>query len=570
MRGRALVDYHGLYLTIGPPGTGKTTWLATQIRAIAERARVLSRGARVLVCSLTRTAAAEIAGRDLEISPGAIGTLHAHCFRALERPELAERHFAEWNALYPDLMLMGEGVDVDEASFDGRGLSEGDRVYARYHLLRARRVASESYPFRVRAFAERFTAWKAEKGYLDFTDLIEQCFNEGLGPPGDPEIVICDEAQDLSRLELDLLLEWGRKAGAVILAGDPWQALYTWRGAMPAIFFDATVPEDHRRVLRQSYRLPVAVHTVATAWIRRHLSDFQPIDFLPRPEPGIVRHYLAGDWRHPERIFHEIVTRLEGGPGRVMVSASCGYMLQPLLGLAREVGLPFSNPWRLRRGDWNPLGARRGLSSVDRLMAFLAVLDREIAPMWRREDLSRWIEPLRSKGLLKHGAKKLAEAWAEEPIGGYGGPDMSDWIALFEPEAAEELWATACTKGGKYGEAEASDRAMVKWYVERLLPARVSAFEFPVAVWEKRGVAGLTEAPRLHFGTIHSFKGAEADTVYLFPDLSGQALEGMAHTEGRDEVARMFYVGMTRAKNELVFLAPYIPRYSVSFGGLTA
>lgn len=59
------------------------------------------------------------------------------------------------------------------------------------------------------------------------------------------------------------------------------------------------------------------------------------------------------------------------------------------------------------------------------------------------------------------------------------------------------------------------------------------------------------EAPRLWVGTIHSVKGAEADVVYLWPDISYAATR-----DDPDAVRRVFYVGMTRAREKVVLCAP--------------
>src|SRR5579885_1884867 len=59
----------------GPPGTGKTTSLTRQIRRAVDRYGRDS----VLVTSFSRAAAAELAGRDLPLSPDRVGTLHSHC-----------------------------------------------------------------------------------------------------------------------------------------------------------------------------------------------------------------------------------------------------------------------------------------------------------------------------------------------------------------------------------------------------------------------------------------------------------------------------------------------------------
>ena len=57
-----------------------------------------------------------------------------------------------------------------------------------------------------------------------------------------------------------LVRKWGHEAGASICVGDPWQALYTWRGAHVELFNDPSVPRSHRDVLSRSYRVPRRVH----------------------------------------------------------------------------------------------------------------------------------------------------------------------------------------------------------------------------------------------------------------------------------------------------------------------
>ena len=62
----------------------------------------------------------------------------------------------------------------------------------------------------------------------------------------------------------------------------------------------------------------------------------------------------------------------------------------------------------------------------------------------------------------------------------------------------------------------------------------------------------LLEQPRVVVGTIHSVKGGQADVVYLFPDLS-QAGAAQYERSGPpcDSVIRLFYVGVTRAREAL-------------------
>jgi DNA helicase-2/ATP-dependent DNA helicase PcrA len=64
----------------------------------------------------------------------------------------------------------------------------------------------------------------------------------------------------------------------------------------------------------------------------------------------------------------------------------------------------------------------------------------------------------------------------------------------------------------------------------------------------------LALQPRIQFSTIHGAKGAEADNVVICPDVSHKAYLEMQ--ENPDDEARVFYVGVTRAKKNLYILTP--------------
>src|SRR3972149_4624315 len=123
---------------VGPPGCGKTTYLSRQVRLAWEA------GHEVMVCSLTRTAAAEVAGRDLPLRPEAIGTLHSQAYHALRRGKIAiaddPAHLTEWNEAHPNLALSGGRIlDEDNAAPNG-GPTEADASYLDYNNQRARMI----------------------------------------------------------------------------------------------------------------------------------------------------------------------------------------------------------------------------------------------------------------------------------------------------------------------------------------------------------------------------------------------------------------------------------------------
>jgi len=64
----------------------------------------------------------------------------------------------------------------------------------------------------------------------------------------------------------------------------------------------------------------------------------------------------------------------------------------------------------------------------------------------------------------------------------------------------------------------------------------------------------LTEKPRIRIETIHGVKGAQADNVMLLTDMSSRTARGFDHNP--DAEHRVFYVGITRTKQQLNIIMP--------------
>ena len=550
--------YEGTYLINGPPGTGKTTFLQGQVRAIVDHNRVLRRNPSVVLCSLTKTAAKEIATPkpgtpELGLESWRIGTLHAHAYRSLERPTIAETKLGEWNAERPDMALAEESsVDLDEPSSEWNPQKTAEKVFAQYTLLRSRLTPETLWPAPVMEFHRGWAAWKAKTGYLDFTDLIETCVRDIKRAPGEPNELIVDEGQDLSALEYKLIQKWGGNARSLMVAGDPYQALYEWRGAFPALFFDPSVPKDHVKVLSQSHRIPRRVHTVAMAWVRR-ISDYREIEYRPRKgddaDGSVARS--AATWRAAEELVPQIMKHFDAGRS-VMVMGACSFMLDPLAACLRKRGIPFSNPWRAKRGDWNPLRMSNANSTAHRVATFLrtdAGHYAEAARLWTLREFKAWSDLLAVNGFLERGSREEIELEAEAaPNDMVSIHDLRRWCVDGMAERVMEMAKEAL--GGR------GTREALNWFDEQLQAAMRKRASFPLLVAHTRGVRGLTEEPKIHLGTIHSFKGGEADVAFVFPDLSPSgSKEWLSGGAARDSVIRMFYVALTRPRQRLIVCA---------------
>ncbi len=526
------------YRIFGPPGTGKTTNLTRQIRRAVDRFGPDS----VLITSFSRAAAAELAGRDLPVAPDRIGTLHSHCFHALGGPQIAEAHVDEWNKDNPHLeitpvkkqsKLDGEAT-VEE---DGEGEKEGDQWLQELSRYRGQMLPPGAWPPALRQFATRWQTYKDENGLLDFCDLIERCLLDVRVAPKLPSVIFADEAQDLNRMQLSLIRRWGQHTDYFIVAGDDDQTIYSFTGASPDAILGPEIPEDHKIILKQSYRVPRAVHAAADRLIHQ-VTRRQEKEYLPRAADGCCSD-VSGTWETPEYgVLRKAMEELDHGRS-VMFLAACSYMLRPIIQVLRKNAIPFHNPYRRSNGFWNPLRVSRRGSTVNRVLALLVAHPDfgEGHREWTAGDFALWTEWLTAKGVLKHGAKAHLREWeASRSV------TIGDLDEVFETVALESL--LTCFNG--------DHRALLSWWRNRVNGAMQNRIQFPADIAAVRGPQALLEKPQVIVGTIHSVKGGEADAVVLFPDLR-QAGDAAYQRYGppRDAVIRMFYVGMTRARESL-------------------
>lgn len=506
---------------IGPPGTGKTTFLTQVITHEASQ-----RGSDAVVAvSHTRAAAAELAGRNAPIERDNIATLHALAYRAIDRPEVAQdtprlREFAE---TYPQWQFSATRDPEDYAFGDVLG----DDAIAEYGRLRNTLRPRELWPADILAFADAWERYKTETGTIDYSDMLEIAIRDTTCCTQDPEVMVVDEAQDMTRLQWQLVMHW---AGApncekLVTAGDPDQALYQWAGA-DTRWFQEHEPA-RRKVLEQSYRVPRAVHALALHWIRQ-CADREDVVYHPRDAQGSVTRSPA-TYQHPEALL-DLIEDCPRAETSVMIMASCAYMLQPLIAMLRERGIPFSNPWRRKRGDWNPL--HRGSSST------LAAIKAFCAPavegrVWTAEELMQWLAL--TKQVLKRGGKDRIEA------------------ALAADETEEAVLQALVQEMSEedFSECLTSIPRNLDWLQARLKAAKQKPAEYPLQLIRQHGMQVVDEEPTLYVGTCHSFKGGEADTVVIFPDLSAKGLQSWLGTD-RDSVLRLYYVALTRARENVI------------------
>ena len=539
-----------VYRLQGPPGTGKTYTLTNQW---IPRAVALHGPESVLVCSLTRAAASEIGGRA-DLPRQNVSTLHAFAYRALDKPPLAQdkKNIQSWNArVRPDWEITGTSKpgSADGLEFnDGRG-KDGDKLLDVATMLRNKMVDPDEWPVDARNFWNEWLAWKRKHQYLDFTDLIEKPAEFNTPPPAGTKVIVCDEAQDFTYLDMTLIRHWAQWCEMVVMAGDRNQALFTWIGANPKAFIPDELPDEEITNLGQSYRVPERVRRYATRWLDQDSSCRQFPYASRRDEKGEVIEgsvaYMPGvTMEHPQRLVEDVIRQVERG-NRVMLLASCRFLLNRVTKRLKQDGVPFWNPYRLKEGGWNPM---RG--GPTRLVAFLRPFRPEVGERgpWTWAEVKRWTEPLRAKGTFRHGAMgEIHFRATKDPDG-----EATDEVirTLFDAEAYESL----CEAMESEGLSDALD-----WFESRLLASGKAMMGMAIPVARQRGAKALVDQPQVIVGSFHSVKGGDSDVVYISPDLGGAAARewnNLGNPEGRDAIVRAFYVGLTRARKAVALLGP--------------
>jgi superfamily I DNA/RNA helicase len=506
----------------GPPGTGKTTWLAKRATEMADEF-----GAdQVSICSMTRAAVREVAGRDLPLPDENVTTLHARCKRAIMAGKPAEsqiKDFAKAFPAYATAECLPPGLvrgihrdeDTDEVLLAGSGIT----LYEHCQILRQKMIPQSAWSPRVTMWYQVWRSWCASAGCLDFTGWLEAALEPGVIQP--QQVLFVDEAQDHTPLQLAVVRAWDTRYRYLI--GDDDQNIYEWSGAVPKAFLSPDLPAEDELVLAQSYRVPRAVHSVAMRWVRGIRYRKQK-EYMPRDHEGEA---VTSDYSLADAHMGQLPEGAEASHKTTMVLASCAYMLNDVIQTLKQYGIPFHNPYRRSDARWNPLG--RPIAT----MRALTVGDRD----WTSAEAMQWASVLSDKRAFRRGGK-------------------TEFVRKCR-ERADKSFDAGLLRLMTDGAADMARAQDYQLFDQYRMTGATGDWQYALRVARN---FGADVSPWVIVGTIHSVKGGEADDVVLFPDLSPAGYSEYMSSENRDRILRLFYVGMTRARDRLVMCERSAPR----------
>ncbi len=286
----AIAAVDGPQLVVGGPGSGKTEFLVRRAHHLVERRGVHPE--ELLVLSFSRRSAADLRDRISAKLGKSISRIPASTFHSLSM-RILEAHGAagDWPEV-PSLLtgpeqiaLVADVLSAEEPSawpltFRGllKDVSFADEV-ADFILRATERLADGSTIAAMErddwralpAFLDRYRAALVDRGRIDYGTLQV----EAIRLLEDSEVraaisnsiryVLVDEYQD-STVAQAAIVEGIAPHRNVTAAGDPYQSIYSFRGAelsnvadFPERFRSPTGAPAHRIVLTTSFRVPAGI-----------------------------------------------------------------------------------------------------------------------------------------------------------------------------------------------------------------------------------------------------------------------------------------------------------------------
>ncbi len=489
---------------LGCPGTGKTT----KIMDMIEEDLKTVQPEYIALVSFTKKAVNEAIDRvserfgfDRRRMP-LFQTIHALCYRSLgcQKNDLMTRdNFTELG------IILGYQLNANISPEDGTlVLTDQDKGakllfvdnMARIQRRPLREVWQEANINVMWQEQERFSKgyskYKEQSGKMDFTDLLDKYIKEG--EPVEVEVAYIDEAQDLSRIQWEVLQKCFAGAKKVIVAGDDDQSIFKWSGADLATFLEL---EGEKTVLAHSYRLPLAVYTKAAAIVGRVKHRFNK-PFTPAEHEGKVSYVSYLD---AVKVDPEVKT---------LILVRNVYLLKEVYEFLKLKGINFTG-----RNDYKSVDTEhvRAISTWETMRKGDAV------PLANVQNMYSF---LRVGDILARGGK----------------------AALSQVDESEREYFTWETLRDHYG-------LLVKpvWH-KALLGIPYEKREYYISMLRRK--QRLSTPANVHVNTIHGVKGGEADHVIVMADMSRRTYEEMQRDPCSEH--RTFYVAVTRSKKELTIV----------------
>lgn len=579
---RATAHTSGAMLVLAGPGSGKTSVITRRTLQLIQDGQAAP--SSILVVTFTKAAAREMKERFLLLCEKkyrqvTFGTFHgifygilrhayglsAACILGEEEKKKILREL-----IRRELRQTEEEGDLLESISREIGILKNEGIRPENYYSSS--CSAEDF----RRLYQVYEQYLAENRMMDFDDILRRCYELFIQRP---DIlagwqrkfthILIDEFQDINALQYAVIRMLAAPQNNLFIVGDDDQSIYRFRGAKPQIMmrFPKDYPEAEQVTLNVNYRCPGTVVEASSRLISHNRRRFQkelkaekplgePVEILAfedvYKERDWLIHALQMDQKHGAA-WEDIALLFRTNVGsRTVVEKLMEYnipfQMRDLLPniyehwIARDVRayLRLASGGSARRDFLQIMNRPNRYISRDALsdpqICFEVLYDYYEEKRWMQERLENLEADLSVMGrMAPFGAMNYLRY-------SVGYQDYLKEYAEYRHLKVEDLYEVL----DSLQESARDCRTIQEWfdqierYTEKLAEQKQQAF---------RENAGVTVS------TLHSVKGLEYSHVYILDVNEGNIPYKKALTEeDLEEERRMFYVGMTRAKERLHLL----------------
>ncbi len=598
---QAVTAEDGPVLVLAGPGSGKTRVLTQRIAHLISQKGV--RGYQILAVTFTNKAAREMKERvENLIGPQfaqglMLGTFHSVCARILRREVMHlpyDSNFVIFDSDDQQVVVKRalKELNIDDKRYRPRSV-HGYISNAKNELISPDNFPTTTYRDEVvkRVYA-RYQELLIENNAMDFDDLLvvtARLLEENLGVREKYaerfHHILVDEFQDTNMAQYTLIKHLASVHKNIFCVGDSDQSVYAWRGADYRNLrrFEKDFNNPEIILLEQNYRSKQNILDAAMAVIKQNTNRRHKELFSDLGTGNKLIYFEAGnDYEEATYVADTVLQITSSGAARFSDCAVM-YRTNAQSRLLEESFLRAQIPHKL-------VGAQRfyGRREVKDVIAYLRLVHNpsdqvslaRIIGVPRRGIGKKALETLyqvaREASNLTPGALLLelssgtkSPYWekftsrAASPLSNFG-KLFADWRASSEILTISELFDKILLDIGyaeylKDGTEEGEDR----W--ENVMELRRMAEEFDERSMTEflETVALISDQDTLSEGqdaatllTLHAAKGLEYGVVFIVGLDDGILPHSRTFDEPEEmeEERRLFYVGITRAKNQLYLL----------------
>lgn len=530
------------------PGAGKTTQLGYKlIEKLNNEHDIYD----ICFCTFSKSQANDIKDRiskkvnveRKELNQSYFGTIHHCCVKLLDwdlknkNPSLATdldkaKFLSKWGFNYPvksnapnslpESILTDD--DISEATDEEKIFSVINWCNQRLIPLKNWKESKVSFysidPGIIYDICKSWNEYKQNNNLVDFDDMLLDIVQNDYAPSC--KILFVDEFQDLTPLLYKVISTWGENVEeSFYVAGDDDQTIYTWSGANPDYLLNFNA---QTQILSESFRVPSEIITKANSLIET-ISNRQN---------------------------KQLSSKKQGGKFIYLKSPTKDDILKYIEQIKSEKTIFF-----LFRTNY-------------------------LAELWCKEILLPFGIPYKK---LKHGIR-IPDPWSKKVIAlrnFFVKIKRNIPINKFELKNLIKI-LPSCSRGRldsyvRWGKKKSFDEdANNEFNVRKILTdylTKIPTFNSNIIQREFNDVQRVTFNQNLsskyslfnpyniRVGTLHSAKGLEADVVFVFNN-HGQKTEQFLLEHGqfaRDCETRLYYVGITRAKETCLLVDDFFNKY---------